>query len=189
MPSPHDLDAGSRRTFLKRGAAVSGGLALGLPDAAGAAQDDADDDGESGGGDARNGVMFVDQFKPGANFVIVSPAVDWTPDVPEIRTLDPFNYNSRVIRYLNVNEFRILFVSQNAALPTYDTNVGYVVDDDEAYAPGETPQPEVYRLHEESNVVGDTEGLVRLVTFSPLGEATEADALETEDWWPVEPGA
>lgn len=180
---PPDHGTDSRRTFMKKSALASAAAGLGVSgvDATARGTDDDDDD-QIVNDTTYRALMFVDQFQPGAKFVIVSPVVDWTPDVPEVRDNIPADYNTRVVRYLNVDLFRILYMPHDAEIPPYAPEFGYVVDDRNS-SPNGRPAPQVYQLHRESGLVEGTDQLMRDVTFSPLEEDVEEKVLDNEDWW------
>ncbi len=120
-------DESSRRSFMKRSAIASGGLAMGLS-ATGtvAAQDGGDQN-----GDAMRGLMFNTQFHPRARFEVNSQAIDWAPietdqqgdnflaepndellfDDPEVFA----NFNTRVVDYqIGRQSWALLFPYEQA---------------------------------------------------------------------------
>ncbi len=165
----------SRRSVLKTGALTTAGLTLTGVGSAAAQQDDGIVDGESD-----KALMFADQFNPNSRFVITSPVIEWNPNVQEVRDADWSEYNTRMIRYLNTGQRAQFFMAEDAEVPEYDQQAGYVVD-----AEGDTqqgnPQPEVFSMEQEWAPFGAS----RLVTvnFSPVGEDEEDDLLDDEDWW------
>lgn len=183
------LDDQSRRSVLKKGAVSVGALSLG----AGAATAQSGEEGTNGGNqtgtDGEDGLgdefqkalMYVGQARPGSRFVITSPVIDWTPQIEEIRDNIWSNYNTRVARYLNTDEQVMFWVAQEAELPEFDEQVGYVVDAEGDTSQGGTPQPEVYQFHTEWSPFGDAAFVT--VNFAPVGEDEEDDFLDLDDWW------
>ena len=164
----------SRRSVLKTGALTTAGLALtGVGSAA--AQDGDVVDGESD-----KALMFADEFNPNSRFVITSPVIRWNPNVQEVRDADWSEYNTRMIRYLNTGQRAQFFMAEDAEVPEFDQEAGYVVDA-EGDTQQDTPQPEVFSMEQEWAPFGAS----RLVTvnFSPVGEDEEDDLLDDEDWW------
>lgn len=165
----------SRRGFMKKGAVATAGLAA-VPGMA-AAQDD---DNDTFVNDARyRCVMFQNDFRPDADFIITSPVLDWTPDVPA-NLGNPFeNYNTRMIRYRGTGENVLFFQAQDAQVPNFNQEAGYVVDDDQSFGENEFTQPEVFSLWNEASFY---EGTNRLVTgfFSPVEEDYENQIFEEE---------
>lgn len=117
----------SRRSFMKKSAIASGGLAMGL---SGAGTVGAQGGGNQDGNVMR-GLMFNTQFHPRAQFEIVSQPIDWAPvesdqegdnflaepndellfDDPEVFA----NFNTRVVNYqIGRQSWALLFVHESA---------------------------------------------------------------------------
>lgn len=98
----------SRRSFIRRGALASGGLAVGLGSvgqvtAQGGAGTTETSAGE--GGDARSALMYNHAYHPGAQFRVVSPPIPERPDLedrPEGMSLE--GYTTRLVEYVNTSE-------------------------------------------------------------------------------------
>ncbi|NHN60878.1 MULTISPECIES: twin-arginine translocation signal domain-containing protein [Halorussus] len=115
----------SRRSFMKKSAIASGGLATGLSGAGTvAAQDGGNQD-----GNVMRGVMFSTQFHPRAQFEIVSESIDWAPleneendfltDANDELLFDDAavfaNFNTRVVNYqVGRQSWALLFVQESA---------------------------------------------------------------------------
>jgi hypothetical protein len=145
----------SRRTVLKKGALASSALALGLGSTTSV--------GAQGQGDEENkALMFNDAFRPGAEFRVVSPVLEWTPDVEGVQEGDVFSdYNTRMIRYTNT-EAEARFFPTNQA---------------------EVQEGEVYRLHRNFSLFEDDaadEGVVS-ATFEPVADDDLLVADEDDD--------
>lgn len=141
----HTLSGESRRSFMKKSAVASGGLALGVGGTGSVAAQDGD---AAEGGKA---LMFNDAFRPGAQFRVVSPVIDQQPDVSGVNQGDIWsNYNTRAIEFLNTNEQVLLF-------PAHDAEV---------------KQGQVYELQQNFSLFADDtndQGIVS-VSFEPVGE-------------------
>lgn len=116
----------SRRSFMKKSAIASGGLAMGLSGTGTvAAQDGNNQD------NVMRGLMFNTQFHPRAQFTIASQQIDWAPvetdeegdnflneandellfDNPQVFA----NFNTRVINYqIGRQSWAMLFIQQDA---------------------------------------------------------------------------
>ncbi|WP_276300863.1 twin-arginine translocation signal domain-containing protein [Halorussus lipolyticus] len=153
----HSLSGESRRSFMKKSAVASGGLALGV---GGTGTVTAQDGDAAEGGKA---LMFNDEFRPGAQFRVVSPVIEQQPDVSGVNQGDIWsNYNTRAIRFLNTNEQVMLF-------PAHDAEV---------------QQGQVYELEKNFSLFADDtndQGIVS-VSFEPVGEDevfdTDFDVLD-----------
>lgn len=120
----------SRRSFLKKSAITSGGLAMGLSGGSTvAAQDGNDQNGNEQNGNVMRGVMFGSQFHPRARFEIVSQRIDWAPleneendfltDANDDLLFDDSevfaNFNTRVVNYrIGRQSWALLFVQEDA---------------------------------------------------------------------------
>ncbi|WP_101296861.1 twin-arginine translocation signal domain-containing protein [Halegenticoccus soli] len=177
QPEADERGESTRRDVLKTGAAAAAGIGLASAGTA-TAQDGDDDIIEEQGGKA---LIFTNQFRPGARFVITSRVLDWVPNVPDVQDSVWSNYNTRNIRYLNTNEIVPFFIAQDAEIPPYKQQFGYVVDDEGDFRNG-TQQPEVYEMNRQWEPFGDNPNLFT-VQFSPVNEDEEDDVLEDDDWW------
>jgi len=141
----HSLSGESRRSFMKKSAVASGGLALGVGGTGTVAAQDGD---AAEGGKA---LMFNDAFRPGAQFRVVSPVIEQQPDVSGVNQGDIWsNYNTRAIQFLNTNEQVLLF-------PAHDAEV---------------KQGQVYELQKNFSLFADDtndQGIIS-VSFEPVGE-------------------
>lgn len=172
----------SRRSVLKKGAlATASAGVLGASADSVAAQEDDDDDADDGTDDWQKALLNVGQARPGRNFIITAPVLDWSPDVEEIEDNVWSDYNTRVIRYLNSDEQVLFWVAQEAELPEYSEENGYVVDAEGDTADDGTPQPEIYQMRREFSPFGDAAYVT--VNFAPVGEDDEDGILEMDDWW------
>ena len=167
------LGSESRRSFVKKGALASGGLTFGLS-GTGAAQDggngsDGNGGGGNGGGNGGDGgsvaeggkaLMFNDEFRPGAQFRVVSPVVEQQPDVSGVNQGDIWSdYNTRIIEFVNTNERVTLF-------PAHDAEI---------------EQGQTYTLQDNFSLFADDtndEGIVS-VSFEPVGQN---EAVADDDW-------
>ncbi len=177
----HELTGEStRRSVLKSGALATAGAGLaGVTSGGATAQDD---DGLADGQEWDKAIMPVGQFQPNSRFIITSPVLEWSPNVPEIRDNVWSEYNTRAIRYLNTNEQVLFWQAQDAEVPNFNQEAGYVVDAEGDTAPdGNTPQPEVFRMRAQYSPFGDS-GYVT-VNFTPVGEDEQDDWLDNDDWW------
>ncbi|WP_458186507.1 hypothetical protein [Haladaptatus sp. NG-WS-4] len=60
------------------------------------------------------GYMFNNQFQPGAQFVVVTPALDWAPQGAGEGQLGT-EFNTRIVQYVGAsNQFAFLFPYQDA---------------------------------------------------------------------------
>lgn len=166
----------TRRSVIKKGAAASVGVGLAASGTA-TAQDDDDDIDEE---EAYKALLFEDQIRPGENFIITSSVIEWSPDVPDVQDSFYTDYNTRHIRYLNTSEMVPIFIAEDATLPEYDPELGYVVDD-EGDTINNQQSPEVYELDVQSTPFGDNE-LVQEINFYPVGEDDEEDLIEDDEW-------
>lgn len=181
--NPLDSVADSRRSFMKKGAAATAGtslLAAGMGNAA--AQNGDDDWFDDAFAESDKALMFTDQVRPGAFFVITSPVLQWNPNVEAVEDNIWSEYNTRQIRYINTRERATFFQAHAAEVPNFNQEAGYVVDDDETFGENQTPQPEVFVLDPDPAVFSDSPFLME-VQFSPVGEKEEDDLLEDEGWW------
>jgi len=84
-------------------------------------------------------------------------------------------------RYLNTGQRAQFFMAEEAEVPEFDQEAGYVVDAEGDTTEQGTPQPEVFRMHQEWAPFGASR--LATVNFTPVGEDEEDALLETEDWW------
>ena len=106
----------SRRELLRTGGLVSGGILLagcgGRDDGPGGSEGTVDSVDQDVVGKA---FMFNDEYRPGAQFRVVSGVVDATPDVEGIQDQDVWEgANTRIIEYLNTGERVSLFPIRQA---------------------------------------------------------------------------
>lgn len=186
--TPRDNVVGeqSRRSVLKKGAVAAGGLALGTA-ATGSAAAQQDDNDDFINDEQIDGAMFIGDFDPDREFIITSPVIDYTPNVNENIEGVFDQFNTRMIQYQNSKRQAQFFVSADAQLPSYNPQVGYVVDDDQNFGPNQRPQPEIYTLRNNAQFFDNSNQALLNVTASPLEENNEDDVLDTggsgSDWW------
>ena len=174
------VDEETRRSFLKKGAFATAGASLASGSAAAQAEGDdglgAGDDEDDVVDEQFRGVVFQNNFRPDANFVITSPVLDWTPDVPADIGGPLTAFNTRMITYMNTGERVPLFVSQDAENVDYVDDYGYVPDNDQEFAEDEWVQPEVFEMDNQYSAFGQTNRLLT-VQVNPLEEDVEDDVL------------
>lgn len=174
----------TRRSFVKKGALASGTAVLGLSGTAAADDDQEDDDDDVFVNEEQaKCILFQNDFRPGSEFIITSPVIEWTPNVPQ-NLGSPFEgYNTRIIRYRGSGDNVVFFQSQDAQVPNFSQEAGFVVDDDEDFGENEFVQPEVFSLWNQASFF---EGTTRLVTarFSPVEEDFENQIFDEEDFNP-----
>lgn len=171
----------SRREFMKKGVAATAatGLAASGIGTAAAQADDADDIQND---QTMGGAMFNIGYRPGAAFIITSPVVEWTPDVDQ-NIAGPFRqYNTRIIQYTGTNEQVQFFMSEDASVPQYNPDLGYVPDSEGGTLPGtNATMPQVYRLSFTHEVFGggNRSGLIA-VQFHPVEQNAQEQILTAE---------
>lgn len=176
----------SRRSFMKKGAAASGAVALGLASSGSAAAQQgtettqggtADGDGELTDEEYK-ALIFENDFQPAARFTFVSGVIEWTPNWADVRDSAWSEYNTFQIRWLHNGKVDTLFVTQDAteALTEYDQELGFIPDDDDV------EQPSVWEMSREWAPFGDNERLQE-VDFSQVNEEEEDEILQDYDWW------
>lgn len=181
------VDDETRRSFLKKGTAATAGLAAtGLASAQNGTDGNATDgnatDAEDGDIRPENwpALVFVDSFHPNARFAITSGVVEWTPNYNEVADSPMHQYNTRMIRWLNSGEVVPLYVGQaeeqQIDIGEYDSELGYVVDDDDPN------QPQLYQMDQDWTPFEANTRMVE-VNVSRVDEETEDRILEEEDWW------
>lgn len=173
------VDESSRRNFMKKGALATAGVGLATSGTATAQEEDDDD--VFVNNEQAQCVMFQNDFRPGSEFVITSPVIDWSPRVPaDLGT--PFEgYNTRIISYRGTGDNVLFFQAQDAQVPNYNEEAGYVVDDDQTFGENEFTQPEVFSLWNDASFFEGTNRLVT-ATFSPTEEDFENDIWNDEDF-------
>ncbi|WP_231188236.1 twin-arginine translocation signal domain-containing protein [Haladaptatus sp. DYF46] len=175
-----ERDASTRRTFLKTSALASVGTAL-TAVGSGVAGAETGADNAMALQEGEKGLVFQNSFRPGARFVFTSDVVQWTPNVPEVQDNVWTNYQTRMIRYLNTNEQVPFFVAKAANIGQFDSNLGFVTDQQDPQ------QPNVYEMDQEFTVFDDSSFLVT-VNFSTIPENEETNILENDDWWQLQQG-
>lgn len=166
------IDDETRRSFMKKGAVATVGAGLA---ASGTAS--AQDDGGGGLDEGWKALIFTNNFKPQAQFAIVSGVIEWTPNYGEIQDNYFSDYNTRMIRWQNTGEVDQLFVAQDANVGSFDENLGFVTD-----ANDDQNQPQLFEMNKEWTPFGDDSDFIT-VNASPVGEEEEDSILENEDWW------
>ncbi|MFC7195595.1 hypothetical protein ACFQL4_14790 [Halosimplex aquaticum] len=166
---------------MKKSAIAAAGTGVAATGAGAAAAQEGDET-DTGGGDSQKALMFSQSVNPFSEFVITSPVLEWVPNVEEVRDNVWSDYNTRMIRYLGTGQRATFFQAQDAQVPNFNQEAGYVVDAEGDTADDGTPQPEVYRLEPESTFF-DPNGWLQTVNFSAVGEDEEDDFLDDEDWW------
>jgi len=166
----------SRRSFIKKGAAASGALALGASGVV--AGQDGDDDGGIGDLDDNwKALTFISNFHPNARFTFVSGVVEWVPNYGDVRDSFFSDFNTYHIRWLNTDEVVPLFVAEDANVGEYDEDLGFIPDVND-----DGNQPQLFEMNREWTPFSDNERLIT-VNVGPVGEDTEDAILENQDWW------
>ncbi|MFC6824975.1 twin-arginine translocation signal domain-containing protein [Halopelagius fulvigenes] len=171
LPMEENSHRESRRDFMKKSALTSGALAVGLTGSAtaqetGTTNGTGTTTGTSGDvGDGGKALMFNDEFRPGAQFRVVSPVLEQNPDVEGVEQGDIWSeYNTRRIQYLNTNEEVYFF-------PAHDAEI---------------QEGTVYELQTNFSLFADEtndEGVIS-VSFEPV---SEDDVLISEDDGQLDP--
>ncbi|WP_408957460.1 twin-arginine translocation signal domain-containing protein [Natrinema sp. 74] len=164
-------DAESRRSFLKKSAVTTVGASVAASGVANAQND---------GGGSNQGpwkaLMFQHSLYPEARFTIISDVLEWSPNYGGIDDSWFSGYNTRMIRWLNTGEHNQIFIANDAQLGQYDSNLGFVPDDQDQN------QPQVYELSPEWSLFEDDPNLAT-INFSPTDEEAENQILESDNWW------
>ncbi len=150
----------SRRTFVKHGALASGALALGMGGVGSAVGQDGGDGGDGVDYSAEyKALMFTGQFHPAARIEVISPVVNWSPEVTGFTAWS--DYNTRFAKYQNTNE-RVPFFPANDA---------------------EVQQGQLYSLEPNASLFPDDDQNLTDVTFSPVrpddGQQTTSSGNQT----------
>ncbi len=167
---------------MKKGAVASGALAIGgsgvVAGQEGEGTDTDDDDGGIGDLDDNwKALIFASNFHPNARFTFVSGVIEWVPNYGDVRDSFFSDYNTYHIRWLNTDEVVPLFVAHDANIGEYDDDLGFITDADD-----DQNQPQLFEMNREWTPFSDNERLIT-VNASPVGEETEDDILDNEDWW------
>ena len=197
-----DGEAGemTRRSAMKMGALGASGLVFGLAGTGSAAAQESDqqnaqqdDDDLFVNEEQIDAAMYIGDFNPNGEFVITSDVIEWTPNVNENIQGVFDQFNTHMIKYQNSNRQAQLFIAADAELPPFNSQLGYVVDDDENYGSNEQPQPEVYTVRQDAQFFDNANQSLINVTVSPLEENNEDDILDFTDragggdgwfdWW------
>jgi len=168
----------TRRSVLKKGAAATAGLGLTAGATGSAAAQDDDDDGVFEDQEWDKAIIPAGQFQPRGRFIITSPVLEWNPRVEEIRDNVWSEYNTRVIRYLNTNDMVVFWQAEDAEVPNFNQEAGYVVDAEGDTFEDGSPQPEIFRMHSEGALFGDSGFMT--VNFTPVGEDEEDQFFNDE---------
>lgn len=181
------VDDDTRRSFLKKGAVATTGIAAasGLASAQNGTDGNATDDNATDGGDGGirpnnwPALVFVDSFHHNARFAIVSGVTEWVPNYNEVKDSPIQTYNTRMIRWLNTGEIVPLYVGQadrqQIDIGEYDEELGYVTDDDQN-------QPQLFEMNQDWTPVEVNHRFVE-VNISRVEEDVEDRVLEDQDWW------
>lgn len=178
----------SRRSFMKKSAIASGGLALGMSGAGSVGAQDGQN------GNAMRGLMFNSQFHPRARFQIISQQIDWAP-VETDQNGDDFltdenddllfsdadvfgNFNTRVINYqIGRQSWGLLFVHEQA-----NVQQGQVYELSPAFEPFGRDDFQQFGITDvNDDVITDAGNELGLVTvqFSPAGGGDGGDGQTT----------
>lgn len=185
-----DGEAGemTRRSAMKMGALGASGLVLGLAGTGSAAAQESDqqnaqqdDDDLFVNEEQIDAAMYTGDFNASGNFIITSDVIEWTPNVNENIQGVFDQFNTHMIKYQNSNRQAQLFIAADAELPPFNSQLGYVVDDDENYGENEQPQPEVYTVRRDAQFFDNANQSLINVTVSPLEENNEDDILDFTD--------
>lgn len=178
----------TRRSAMKMGALGASGLVLGLAGTGSAAAQESDqqnaqqdDDDLFVNEEQIDAAMYTGDFNASGNFIITSDVIEWTPNVNENIQGVFDQFNTHMIKYQNSNRQAQLFIAADAELPPFDSQLGYVVDDDENYGQNEHPQPEVYTVRQDAQFFDNANQSLINVTVSPLEENNEDDILDFTD--------
>lgn len=166
----------TRRSVLKSGALATAGAGLAGASTGGAAAQDDDDVLDNQEWD--KAIIAAAHFQPASRFIITSPVLQWDPNVEEIEDNIWSEYNTRAIRYLNQNEQVFFWQAHEAEIPNFNQEAGYVVDAEGDTFQDGTMQPEIFRMHSEGSIFGDS-GYVT-VNFTPVGEDEEDAFFDDE---------
>lgn len=169
--------ASDRRSFLRTVSAATAGAALVGTGASTAIAQDGDDGDDGLLDEGWKGLIFADNFHPGARFVFVSGVVEWTPSYGDVRDSWFADYNTRMIRWLNTDEVVPLYLAEEADVGDYDSDLGFVTDADD-----DPEQPQVFEMSQEWSPFSDNPRLVTL-NVNPVDEDDEDAILDTDDWW------
>lgn len=178
----------TRRSAMKMGALGASGLVLGLAGTGSAAAQQSDqqnaqqdDDDLFVNEEQIDAAMYTGDFNASGNFIITSDVIEWTPNVNENIQGVFDQFNTHMIKYQNSNRQGQLFIAADAELPPFNSQLGYVVDDDENYGSNEQPQPEVYTVRQDAQFFDNANQSLINVTVSPLEENNEDDILDFTD--------
>jgi hypothetical protein len=163
----------TRRSFLKKGAVATAGVAA----ASGTVSGQTDDGNIGDLDDNWKALVFIDNFHPNARFAFVSGVVEWSPNYGDVRDSFFSDYNTQMIRWLNTDEVVPLFVAEDANVGEFDADAGFVTDVDD-----DGNQPQLFEMNREWTPFGDNERLIT-VNVSPVGEDEEDRILEDDNWW------
>lgn len=185
------VDESSRRSFMKKSAIASGGLAMGLSGAGTVAAQDG-----SQNGNVMRGLMFNSQFHPRARFEIISQSIDWAP-VETDQEGDDFltdqndnllfsnsnvfgRFDTRVINYqIGRQSWSLLFVHESA-----DVQQGQTYEVSPAFSPFGQDDFQQFGISDGNDDVfvdgGNELGLVT-VQFSPVGGGGSGDGSNETD--------
>jgi len=163
----------TRRSFLKKGALATAGVAA----ASGTVSGQTDDGVFGDLNDNWKALVFIDNFHPNARFAFGSGVVEWSPNYGDVRDSFFSDYNTQMILWLNTDEVVPLFVAQDANVGEYDADAGFVTDADD-----DGNQPQLFEMNREWTPFGDNERLIT-VNVSPVGEEMEDSLLEDDNWW------
>lgn len=185
-PTEGVFDEMTRRSAMKKGAVGAGGLALGLAGTGSAAaqQNESaqqDDDDLFVNEETIDAAMYIGDFNPNGEFIITSDVIEWTPNVNENIQGVFDQFNTHMIKYQNSNRQAQLFIAADAELPPFNSQLGYVVDNDENYGSNEQPQPELYTVQQDAQFFDNANQSLINVTVSPLEENNEDDILDFTD--------
>lgn len=161
-----------RRSFLKRGALAAGALSLGLGGGTAAAQDGGtgtstpsgggtttpSEGGTTPTGGSGEALMYSDEFRPGAQFRVVSPPIEQNPDVEGAFQGSGSmwaEHSTRMIEYLNTNEQVYFF-------PPYNSNLeqGRVYELQENFSPASNDTASEAIVSVRYHRVGDEDVLI-----------------------------
>lgn len=194
------LNDSSRRSFLKKGGLAALGTGLLTSTAGTAAAQDWDETPYNENelfneNEAQKGLIFRRNFKPLVPFTVVSPILDFSPDIEEIEDNVWSDYNTRIIRYLDRDEQVLFFPANAAEMGPFESNLGFSPDDeffqegaleDNELGENELAQgtenlaavrPQIFVMEIDTGLFGDAQNIVT-VQFSEVREEDEQSILE-----------
>ena len=187
--TPTDRSApDSRRSFLKHGVLATA-IGVAASGTASAREETTEDEEHPGQRDTvsqpeRNEqftvIMFDDDFRRRARFVLTSTVVDWKPTIPVDLGDRLVEYDTYMGAYLNTGERFPIFVSEQASLDAeYNEEQGYFVSQDTSFEGGDFAHPKVYELTNEFDIYQQTDKVIRAAA-QPLDDDAQEEVFDDE---------